>query len=70
MSLQPTETRVRSLSVGNHNKWRKQQDREIFQEPIEDYQLHKSTNLRRNELIEIIKESLEKNCFQAKRYKN
>lgn len=58
---------MRSLSVGNDQKWRLQDEKELNQKSNESYQLKKSNNLRRNELIEIIKDSLEKNCFQAKR---
>jgi hypothetical protein len=70
-SLQPSEARVRSLSVGNDHKWRKQQEEDKTQEfeTAKDCQLNNSTNLRRHELIEIIKDSMEKNrlCFQGNR---
>lgn len=68
---QSSEARVRSLSVGNEQKWKKQQEEEKTQEFVtaKDCQLNNSTNLRRHELIEIIKDSMEKNrlCFQANR---
>jgi hypothetical protein len=66
--FQPSEARVRSLSVGNEHKWRKP-EKETQEDFVtaKDCQLNNSTNLRRDELIEIIKDSMEKNrlCFQA-----
>jgi hypothetical protein len=54
------------LSVGNEHKWRKS---EKIPEGFvnNDGQLNNSTNIRRDELIEIIKDSMEKNrlCFQG-----
>jgi hypothetical protein len=70
-AFQSSEARVRSLSVGNEHKWRKQPEEDKTQEFVtaKDCQLNNSTNLRRHELIEIIKDSMEKNrlCFQANR---
>lgn len=50
--------RARSLSVGNENCWKENQEAPCWKSP-----------LRRHELIEIIRESMEKNrlCFQANR---
>lgn len=50
--------RARSLSVGNENCWKENQETPCWKSP-----------LRRHELIEIIRESMEKNrlCFQANR---
>jgi len=74
--------RVRSLSVGNEHKWRNARVNESLQQQApmekatqeddfpakEECHLNNSnSNLRRHELIEIIKESMEKNrlCFQG-----
>lgn len=56
-------TRGRSLSVGNDFKWRKNRE-------VEECEMSKTENFRKHELIEIIRESMEKNrlCFQSKRY--
>lgn len=67
-TFQTSEARMRSLSVGNDQKWRKQQEMGLNQEQTQDCLLNQSNNLRRKELIEIIKDSLEKNCFQTRRY--
>ncbi|CRL02675.1 CLUMA_CG015871, isoform A, partial [Clunio marinus] len=67
-----SEVRVRSLSVGNDHKWRRQQqvdEKETEFISSKDCKLNNGTNLRRDELIEIIKDSMEKNrlCFQGNR---
>lgn len=79
--------RVRSLSVGNENKWKHQQqtnnilNEQRHQEELKtqakpqdflttkDYHQWNNNALRRDELIEIIRESMEKNrlCFQGNR---
>lgn len=70
--------RVRSLSVGNENKWKyahhhnnllnEQQQLEQHNLQQKEYQWN-NTALRRRELIEIIRDSMEKNrlCFQTNR---
>ncbi|KAG5674535.1 hypothetical protein PVAND_004497 [Polypedilum vanderplanki] len=62
LSDRATAARARSLSVGD--EWRKNQENQKCNKNCE---LNNSSNLRRHELIEIIRESMEKNklCFQS-----
>jgi hypothetical protein len=73
--------RVRSLSVGNENKWKYAYHANNILNEQQGYQKQQkqflstkecewnNTDLRRQELIEIIKDSMEKNrlCFQSNR---
>ena len=65
LQFNETAARVRSLSVGNEYKWRQSQNQKLNKTT----ELNNGGKLRRNELIEIIRESMEKNklCFQSNR---